>query len=293
SGDMKPYTSIRLNAAGNTVNVYAPVAMDLIYGAKYINGADVTGVNAPAAYVVHFRVSCQVAVWFDHIHNPSAKLAAAFPGAAANDSSSGNTTFAIPVHFNAGDLIGTAENGTPSTLDFGLMNLSLAQNPFVNLQRYLDAQLFDKIYADCPFSYFTSSGKATYLNHIGDPDGTLATSFTCGRNVKDKSGTIGGAWFPTSGPTTGANSGYLAVSLTATGQKVSITGLTTTDYVVPGGTDPATVTGDTCYSTASPATYAFFHLASSTALSVVFNNSTGTCPGSFSAATGTTTQYVR
>ena len=155
-------------------------------------------------------------------------------------------------------------------------------------QKYKDAQNYMKLYADCPYRYFANA--QTYLSKGIDSDGTAAPNYSCDRRDQDKSGTISGAWF-----TPGDIFYGLGISFEPSGTNVRISGLSGSSYMIHSGsgnfTDPKTVTYEVCYFTGS--TYAYFHLNSATSLSVIYNSASGTCPGSYGAASGSTYQFER
>lgn len=287
SGEIKAHSNIRLSVGGSSGAVYAPADMELMKGAKYSGGANVSGVNAPAAYLLHFRVSCEVDLWLDHIHNPTGKIADALGGGITSGTS---LTDIGGIYLKAGEQIGYAEESATnaSNFDFGVANAGIAPMNFVNAQKYKDAQNYMKLYADCPYRYFANA--QTYLSKGIDSDGTAAPNYSCDRRDQDKSGTISGAWF-----TPGDIFYGLGISLEPSGTNVRISGLSGSSYMIHSGggnfTDPKTVTYEVCYFTGS--TYAYFHLNSATSLSVIYNSASGTCPGSYGAASGSTYQFER
>ena len=88
----------------------------------------VTGVNAPASYLLMLQVSCEVTIRLDHVHKSVAKIASALKIDA------GYTEISPGITFVAEELIGYAEDFSGkvpaelSNFDFGVQNTGI-QSP--------------------------------------------------------------------------------------------------------------------------------------------------------------------
>ena len=290
SGEIKGHGNIRVTGPGNTAAIYAPTDLTLIAGNAGTDGGLVTGVNAPASYLLMLQVSCEVTIRLDHVHKPVAKIASVLK------IDGGYTEISPGVTFAAGELIGYAEDFSDkvpaqlSNFDFGVQNTGITPAIFANQSRYANAFMPAKLNADCPYSYFTPDLRAGFLAMLSDDGGnSIADATACtGRVTHDVAGTISGAWFPASD--TGASYGpdHLSIALESPAL-LKISGLV--DWNLDGSkvTNPTTVTGDACYS--NNGQYLFLHLTSASTLTAVVG--ADACPGTFAGAVGMTTVLSR
>lgn len=125
--------------------VYAPTDSTLFAGAKYeASHPDLENDQ----YLLHFRVSCEVFYYYDHLIDPVEKIAKFFPEEPQNHSRTKNIGL---VEFEAGELVGYSRDVDHGhRFDFGVINNSL--EPILAV--YPEYENSEKAYPDCPIDYF-------------------------------------------------------------------------------------------------------------------------------------------
>lgn len=273
------------------INVYAPVAMTL---ESYSYHLDPRSSNN-ADWALIFRISDTVTLKFDHITKAVDKIVAVTTSTPKDRSNEESPKSKIS--FEAGELIATT-HGTSLAKNWNIyMTDKSVTNKFANQSRYEKSSIGNRfINGACPFNYYESAIKATYLALMGAT--RAGQSQDCGNPSKDVAGTLSGAWFfdEDNSNTTEQIAGNFVSPLAVyrdSANRVIIDLINDTQYRIESGTDPATVQSEHCYKLVDdsnrPAGYAYFKLISPTAMQLAYGAS-GSCPSSF-PTTGAKTYY--
>lgn len=150
---VKPHSYIEVDGRSP---IYAPIDITLTEGAKYV-GYDGTTPH----YLLHFDISCEVYLYYDHLIDPIPAVAKRFPGEMQADT---RTNLVEPVAFQAGELIGYSPGVEEHRFDFGVINETqktyLADDP-----EYSHSTKYS--HATCPYDYFEPTLQSQFIPLFG------------------------------------------------------------------------------------------------------------------------------
>lgn len=266
-------------AGDKMINVYAPAAMTLdSYSYHYDPRSP-----GDADWALIFRINKDVTLKFNHITKAVERIVAVTTSTPKDRSNEESPKSKIS--FEAGELIATT-HGTSLAKNWNIyMTDRSVMNNFANQTRYEKSSIGNRfINGACPFDYYESAIKATYLALMGATK--AGQSQNCGNPSKDVAGTLSGAWFfdedssKTEEQIDGNFVSPLAVYRDSAG-RVIIDQIANTQFRIEGGTDPATVKSEHCYKLVSnnnqPAGYAYFKLIGLREMQLAYGAS-GSCP---------------
>lgn len=283
----RSYISVKPEFVEQEIPIYAPRDMILVGGAHYQVSSD------PAYmpdYVLRFNAGCNVEVVLGHLKGVVPAIDALM-GPMKNDSR--EDFFPTPLHFKAGDLIGSyyqQAQGGVAGFDFIVRDRNVI-NQFTNQERYSEGRADNLISGVCPYDYYTGEKKTAYYNLLGGGGGTVFRVKNCGKASRDVPGTIGGMWFLDQHVVGSIYEYYTdglygsPISIAGDEERIAIGHLGTQEPVIyiwsrdASYKLPETVTTEHCYQR-SPSGYVFFKVLDARTMDVFYSES-GTCPSSF------------
>lgn len=280
--EIKPhgYVDVDITKSESTP-VYAPVDMELIEGAYYYEPPKF---KVPQTYLLHFQVSCEVALLFDHITDPVEKIRAVFPKTPQSDTRTYKV--ASPIKVKAGELIGYTKGGgnqkaNINRFDFGVYDLGHT-NKFANQTRYKKAFTWKAIHAVCAYTYFTPELQKAYAKKFTSfNESHPIPEIPCKPPERDRVGTLAGAWFFRENSS--AIEQHVAIALDFDAKSLTIAGLPGGYFSIrntdPTFQDPERVTTEHCYAEPPPRTRVLYLRLLSPMKVEVWDN-VGQCPSS-------------
>jgi hypothetical protein len=271
-----------------SIPIYAPTAMRLIGGVRYIPS------GAPEDYhpdwALAFAPDCsgQVLIELYHVKDVVPALSDAI-GDEISQSSAWHSVNTV-VHFAAGDQIGAYIHGPTSVAWDYIVKDDAVTNPFTIAERYATSNTLHVI---CPYQYYTPELREQFEALLGAPGVGPISGTSCGSVAVDVAGSIAGQWFLDPDPATGRGTlsltdgygnphaivEYPDHSITFGNVGSSFQGFRIFSEA-PTWKAPAEVTDQHCYQLGNPGSpegWLYYELVSATEMKL-FYAATGECP---------------
>lgn len=271
-------------ANNNEIEVRAPTDMILERYAYWSSGGE-------KGWVLHFRVSPDVVLKYDHITRASDGVMDATTRTPSSDSRDQFLT--KPLAVKAGEVVAYT-SGTSLAHNWNIYLTDATQeNNFANRERLTKDEAGRRLLtARCPFDFYPEDLKREYMDLMGYS--RAGQSQTCGTASRDVSGTLSGMWHFSPDAETGLREeldGIYASPLSVFRNSAGETVVHQVDNRrldiqadEPTNKDPAKITSEHCYRTDGG--YAFFKVVSATEMKFAYSDS-GSCPSALPASSKT------
>jgi hypothetical protein len=182
------------------IQLFAPTAMTLIGGARYVP----TG--APEGYhpdwALAFKPDCSSAMLIElyHVKNVVPALVEAIGDDIKPTSAWKSLPVGAQVHLDAGEQFGGYLLGPTSVAFDFIVRDDDVTNEFAEPARYKDSNILHVV---CPYSYYPTELRSAFEQLLGAPGVGPVEGATCGSVAIDVVGSLAGQWFLNPDPATG------------------------------------------------------------------------------------------